>query len=101
MNDAVLRPKAGAASRGTLSPRYKQDILFAVRLAKKEGVQVQMHGITLTPASVLESKARIKGKGVPTKQDREQSEAGKLPSQPSRSVARLQEFQGKKIASMW
>jgi len=99
--------KKGSASRGTLSPRQKQDVLFAVRLVKNEGIEAMVHGIILRP---LESSAM----SLPTKQDgRKTHAASTQPLEPSgssvpppskkqsKSDTRLQEFQKKKVASKW
>ena len=99
--------KKGSASRGTLSPRQKQDVLFAVRLVKNEGIEAMVHGIILRP---LESSAM----SLPTKQDgRKAHAASTQPLEPSgssvpppskklqRSNTRLREFQGKFVAAKW
>jgi len=56
-----------SASRGTLSPRQKQDCLFAAEVALAKGIETRMHGMVFTPPSVLES--RSKGRGPTAEQD--------------------------------
>ena len=43
--------KAAAARRGCLTARHWQDIRRAVRLARSEGVELTMHGVTVGPAA--------------------------------------------------
>ena len=104
----TTRARSDAASRGTLSPRQKQDLLFLARLAKTEGVSFEMHGVKATPA--LEPSA---SKGSQAKQDgRAAREASQMrlseadsssvaPPSQQRSDDRLREFQSQIKLAKW
>ena len=106
MNKARCKPppnvkKTDASRRGTLSPRQKQDCLFAAEVALAKGIETRMHGMVFTPPSVLES--RSKGRGLTAEQDGCKVRVDPSPpsKQTSRSEIRLREYQGKFIAAKW
>lgn len=108
--------RAGAASRGTLSPRQKQDILFLAGLAKAKGISMEMHGVKVGLQVALEPNAPSKNTTTKTvKRDggavreaqavRLSETDGSNTTPPSksqqRSVDRLREFQEKVVNAKW
>lgn len=93
--------ETAASRRGTLSPRQKQDCLFAAKVAKTTGIRTVMHGMVCEPPSALEPKAR-ESKST-AKQDGGKDRVDPTPpsKQPSRGDIRLRKFQEKIIAARW
>ena len=68
--ESIKGLSARAASRGTLSPRQKQDILFLAELAQSKGLALEMHGVKVGPQVALEPSAPAhKGKSMAATQD--------------------------------
>jgi hypothetical protein len=109
-------PKAAAARRGCLTARHWQDIRRAARLARSEGVELIMHGVTVGPAardkenmSQPQTKSTTTsvrgGRGQqlteavgkacehPLEKQREQLQPPKKQRDEQRSLGRLYEFQ--------
>ena len=109
-------PKAAAARRGCLTERHWQDIRRAARLARSEGVELIMHGVTVGPAardkenmSQPQTKSTTTsvrgGRGQqlteavgkacehPLEKQREQLQPPKKQRDEQRSLGRLYEFQ--------
>ena len=104
-----------AASRGTLSPRQKQDIVFIAEIAASKGLSMEMHGVKVGPQVTLETGVLAsKGKAVAAKQGGEAAREARqmrlsetdgssatTPPTQQRSTDRLREFQEKIIAAKW
>lgn len=89
--------KAGSANRGTLSPRQKQDVLFAAEVTRIKGIVTQVHGIRLSPPPAAQE-FRASGKGsLPAKQ----GDADPASSKSRRSDTRLKEFLKSKVEAKW
>lgn len=110
-------PKAAAAKRGCLTARHWQDIRRAARLARSEGVELIMHGVTVGPAARdKENRSQPQpkptstttvrgGRGQqlteavsnacenPLEKQREQQRPPKKQREHKRSLGRLHEFQ--------
>ena len=97
-----------AANRGRLSERARDDIRFAARTAREEGVTLSLHGVTVSctrkpRASDKKSCSngqQKKSTAIVPSTPADESSPAPLSKRQQRSAQRLQEFQEKKRATL-